>query len=82
MADVIIESISREKFESYEQVRQSGVTNMFNVKLVCDLAELTRDEVMYIMKHYGELSKVFKDVTATNYPNKIGIVNLNKYKVD
>lgn len=78
MTEVVIDGISREKFESYEQVRQSGVTNMFNVSLVCELTDLTKDECFYIMKNYSKLSQTFQDVTSTEYPRKIGIVNLNK----
>ena len=74
MTEVVIDGISREKFESYEQVRQSGVTNMFNVSLVCELAEITKSECFYIMKHYSQLAQSFNDVVSTDYPRKIGLV--------
>lgn len=77
MQKINIDGINKEKFEAYEQVRQSGVTNMFNIGLVCELAELTRSECFYIMKNYSKLAQVFKEVVEKDYPRKIGIVNFN-----
>jgi hypothetical protein len=48
-------NVTKEQFERYESVRKSGVTNMNLINAVCDLTELQRDMVLYIMKHYGEL---------------------------
>jgi hypothetical protein len=70
--------MTREKFELYEQVRQSGVTNMFNTPLVCELTGLTKAECYYIMKNYSKLAQIFHDVVSTDYPRKTGIVNLNR----
>lgn len=72
--------ITEDKFRAYEQVRQSGVTNMFNVELVCELTDLTSMEVHHIMKHYSQLAKAFPNVVNTEYERKIGIVNLNKFE--
>jgi len=47
--------ITKEQFESYEAVRESGVTNMFAVNTVCELSGLTREQVMEIMKNYSAL---------------------------
>jgi len=50
--------ITKEKFIAYEKVRQSGLTNMFDVNKVIDLAilicgvELEKEEVLDIMKNY------------------------------
>jgi len=44
--------ITKEKFEAYEEVRKSGVTNMYNVFLVCELSGLLRMEVQEIMRNY------------------------------
>ncbi len=52
--------ITRGQFEAYEDVRVSGVTNMSNVKLVCELADLTREQCREIMSNYGELSEQYK----------------------
>jgi len=48
--------ITKEKFLAYVGVQKSGVTNMFNVSNVVALSGLERDEVMEIMRSYGELS--------------------------
>ena len=55
-------TISKEKFSSYEGVRRSGVTNMFAVNTVQDLSGLSREKIMYIMKNYSNLSKVYPGV--------------------
>lgn len=57
--------ITLEKFLAYEMVRQSGMTNMFDLKTVSMLAkeledtELSRVEVMNIMAHYDEYKDIF-----------------------
>ena len=53
--------IDKEKFEAYEAVRTSWVTNMFDVRFVCELSSLTRDEVKDIMKNYTEYSEKYGD---------------------
>ena len=52
--------ISKEEFERYLKVQESGVTNMWAVKLVCRLARLSEDQVFFIMDNYGELKKKFE----------------------
>jgi len=52
--------ITKQEFESYEDVRESGVTNMFMVNTVEDLSGLSRDKIMIIMDNYSELSIKFK----------------------
>ena len=47
--------ISREQFEAYVDVQESGVTNMFDVRTVSQLSGLEKEEIMTIMKCYGEL---------------------------
>jgi hypothetical protein len=54
--------IDKKKFERYEAVRASGVTNMFDVRTVCDLSGLEREEVMGIMKSYSDLVKQYPGV--------------------
>jgi hypothetical protein len=39
----------------YEDVRQSGVTNMFDVRNVTALTGLSKEQIMYIMQNYSEL---------------------------
>jgi len=47
--------ITKDKFEAYEAVRDSGATNMFDVKVVESLSGLNRDEILFIMENYGEI---------------------------
>ncbi len=51
--------IDKEKFSAYEDVRQSGVTNMFDLKTVCELADPTRDEAKEIMRNYSKLKEKY-----------------------
>jgi|TARA_Y100000034_G_scaffold43202_1_gene52753 hypothetical protein len=56
----------KEKFLAYEQVRQSGLTNMFHTAVVIELAEeltdidLTREDIVDIMTNYSKYKKEFK----------------------
>ena len=53
--------ITQEQFEAYEDVRESGVTNMFDVKYVMELSGLEKEEIMTIMKSYGELKEKYDE---------------------
>ncbi len=53
--------ISREQFEAYVDVQESGVTNMFDVKTVGELSGLEKEEIMTIMKSYGELKEKYDE---------------------
>jgi len=53
--------ISREQFEAYVDVQESGVTNMFDVKTVGQLSGLEKEEIMTIMKSYGELKEKYDE---------------------
>lgn len=53
--------ISKEDFEDYVGVQQSGRTNMFDVNTVVALSDnLDKEKCFYIMKHYKELQDKFK----------------------
>ena len=47
--------ITQEQFESYVDVQESGITNMFDVRTVSAHSGLDKQEIMYIMKNYSEL---------------------------
>ena len=49
-------NITQEEFDAYETVRQSGITNMFNVSVVSDYSGLSRDKIITIMKNYNTLA--------------------------
>ena len=57
--------ITKKKFQSYVDVQMSGITNMFDVRRVSELSGLGRDEIIAIMKQYGELTKKYPDVDRT-----------------
>jgi len=56
-----MEKITKEQFEAYVDVQMSGVTNMFNVKLVGELSGLEKEEIMEIMKNYGTLKNKYDE---------------------
>ena len=53
--------ITKEQFEAYVDVQESGVTNMFDVKTVGELSGLSKEEIMTIMKSYGELKEKYDE---------------------
>lgn len=52
---------TKEQFEDYVRIRDSGVTNMFAVNIVCDLSYtgLTRDICLYIMQNFMSLAEEY-----------------------
>lgn len=52
-------NITKEQFMAYENVRKSGVTNMWAVDLVMELSGLTEEQCLFIMKNYGSLAKKY-----------------------
>jgi len=48
--------ITQEQFKAYTNVQESGITNMFDVKAVSTYSGLNKQEIMYIMKNYGDLN--------------------------
>lgn len=49
--------VSKEDFLAYEDVRVSGVTNMFMVNTVEGLSGLDREQIVDIMKNYTSYAK-------------------------
>ena len=56
-----MEKITKEDFEAYVDVQESGVTNMFDVRTVGALSGLDKEQIMTIMKHYGELEDKYDE---------------------
>ena len=54
--------ITKEQMKAYENIRQSGVTNMFDVKTVIQLSDgiLTKDDCMDIMQNYIKYMEEFE----------------------
>ena len=53
---------TKEQFEDYVAIRNSGVTNMFDISMVCALSSegLTKGTCFYIMKHFAELAEEYE----------------------
>ena len=56
-----MEKITKKDFEAYVDVQESGVTNMFNVKLVGELSGLEKEQITTIMTNYGELKDKYDE---------------------
>ena len=56
-----MEKITQEQFEAYVDVQMSGVTNMFDVKTVSELSGLEKEDIMTIMKNYGQLKEKYDE---------------------
>ena len=56
-----MEEITKENFEAYVDVQMSGITNMFDVKMVRLLSRLEKEQIMTIMQHYGELKDKYDE---------------------
>ena len=52
-------NITQDQFDAYEDVRESGITNMFDWRTVSDYSGLNKQDIMTIMQNYGELSKKY-----------------------
>ena len=48
-------NITQEDYQAYEDVRESGVTNMLALNVVSDYSGLSRDKIIGIMTHYSDL---------------------------
>jgi len=49
--------ITQDEWNEYNAIRESGITNMFDTKKVCELSDgiLTREKCLEIMKSYSAL---------------------------
>ena len=52
-------NITQDEFNAYEDVRESGVTNMFNVSVVSDYSGLSRDKIITIISNYDILNNKY-----------------------
>jgi hypothetical protein len=46
-------------FVKYLDVRDSGVTNMFDLRNVTALTGLSKEQIMYIMKNFSKLEEKY-----------------------
>jgi hypothetical protein len=69
--------ITQEQFESYEELRQSGVTNMYVLKTVMNYTGLEKEQIVEIMHNYKELkAKYYPEVKLDKVKNNNGYVKL------
>lgn len=54
------EKREKEIYKSYEKIRVSGVTNMYNKSLVCKLANISEEEYTYVLSNYNVLNKKYE----------------------
>lgn len=52
-------AITKEKFQAYLEVQMSGVTNMFDVRVVQSYSGLEKSEILDIMKNYSQYKEKF-----------------------
>ena len=53
--------ITKEQFEAYVDVQESGVTNMLDVKTVSNLSGLEKKQILTIIKNYSELKEKYDE---------------------
>ena len=53
--------ITKKQFQTYLEIRDSGITNMFDVKKVVELSEgaLSKEDCIFIMKNFSELCDLY-----------------------
>lgn len=53
---------TKEQFEEYVAIRDSGVTNMFDVNFITAISEtgLNKNICLYIMNHFEELAEEYE----------------------
>ena len=57
-------TITREQFEAYEAIRDSGVTNMWDTAYVARLSRgvLTKEDALEVIKQYTSLNEKYPEV--------------------
>jgi DNA-directed RNA polymerase subunit H (RpoH/RPB5) len=60
--DIATPTITEQMFAAYEAVRKSGITNMFDLHVVCQNSGLSRQEAMTIMKNYRTLTEQYPHI--------------------
>lgn len=58
--------MTKEKFESFVKVQASGICNMLDSRIVCEVGNLTKDEHLDIIINYAKYEKEY-DVHFKDY---------------
>lgn len=61
---ITVSEITKEDFEAYEEVRKSGVTNMWAIRTVEELSGLEREQITAIMQNYAKLCELYPNVRS------------------
>jgi len=56
--------ITKEQFQAYEDVGESGITNMFDSRVVSKYSGLNREQIVEIMKRYEDLMTLYPEVRS------------------
>ena len=61
-------TVTKEQFQAYEEVRESGATNMWDTNMVSELSEgvLSSDDALEVIKQYNSLCEKYPDVRNDN----------------
>ena len=53
---------TKEQFEEYVAIRDSGITNMYDIRFITSISEteLTQSICIYIMQHFVELAEEYE----------------------
>tara|TARA_R110002051_G_scaffold322695_2_gene413851 strand:+ start:139 stop:318 length:180 start_codon:yes stop_codon:yes gene_type:complete len=52
--------VTKREFEKYLGVQESGVTNMFDVKTVQWMSDLSKEKILYIMTNYNKIKNIYE----------------------
>lgn len=52
--------ITKREFEKYLAVQGSGETNMFDVKTVEWMSDLSKEKILYIMTNYNKIKNLYE----------------------
>lgn len=65
--------ITKKRFQTYLEIRDSGATNMFDVRKVVELSEgiLTKENCIFIMKSFNELWDKYGEKQHENSNTKL-----------
>ena len=57
----MIAKVTKEQFEDYVRIRNSGITNMFDIKTVCALSHtgLKKEHCLSIMQNFSGIAKEY-----------------------
>jgi len=64
------EEITPDQFEKYEKVRESGITNMFDINMVKELSGLSEETILCIMVNADYIYRKYKPSRVKSYGDK------------